>query len=81
MSTDFQTYLQGGQQRAATALELTLPAISEPASRLKQAMRYSALNGGKRVRAALVYAAYEAVAGTAPAATDALACAAELIHA
>jgi farnesyl diphosphate synthase/geranylgeranyl diphosphate synthase type II len=45
-------------------------------------MRYSALNGGKRVRAALVYASAEAISGeNLPGACDAPACAVELIHA
>lgn len=78
---DFQSYLQACQQRANTALEQVLPAPTAPASRLKQAMRYSALNGGKRVRATLVYAAAQAVRGDIPASTDRLACAVELVHA
>jgi farnesyl diphosphate synthase/geranylgeranyl diphosphate synthase type II len=81
MNADFIVFLQSSQQRIAAALETTLPTVAEPASRLKQAMRYSALNGGKRVRATLVYAAAQAIAGTVPASTDSLACAVELIHA
>jgi geranylgeranyl diphosphate synthase type II len=81
MSTDFQQFLKSCQQRTAMALDNLLPAVEEPASRLKQAMRYSALNGGKRVRATLVYAAAQAVSGSIPPATDELACAVELIHA
>ena len=44
-------------------------------------MRYSALNGGKRVRATLVYAAAQAVSGEIPACSDPIASAVELIHA
>ena len=51
--------------------------------RLFEAMRYSLLNGGKRVRPLLVYAAAEAIADTpvANATLDAVACAVEYIHA
>jgi len=45
-----------------------------------QAMRYSVINGGKRVRPLLVYAACEALGGS-PERADAAACAVELIHA
>lgn len=81
MSADFQLFLQACQQRSASALEQILPPPTEPALRLKQAMRYSALNGGKRVRATLVYAAAQAVSGEIPAYSDPIACAVELIHA
>lgn len=81
MSADFQQFLQACQQRVAAALEQTLPSPVEPAIRLKQAMRYSALNGGKRVRATLVYAAAQAVSGKIASSTDPIACAAEFIHA
>jgi geranylgeranyl diphosphate synthase type II len=87
MSTNFQIFLHTCQQRINTALENILPPPAEPAIRLKNAMRYSALNGGKRVRATLVYAAAQAVSGIIPASTDNaestdnIACAVELIHA
>src|SRR5690606_25975339 len=47
---------------------------------LSEAMRYAVLDGGKRVRPLLVYAAGE-VSGAAPAVLDGCACAVELIHA
>lgn len=82
MSADLQPFLTSCQQRTTTALDKLLPSVAEPASRLKQAMRYSALNGGKRVRATLVYAAAQAVGSTPqPACLDQIACAIELIHA
>lgn len=81
MSSEFQIFLQSCQQRTTTILEHILPPPVEPASRLKQAMRYSALNGGKRVRATLVYAASRAVSDKEPASIDRVACAVELIHA
>ena len=81
MTADFQLFLQHSQQRVTAALECALPETTEPAQRLKQAMRYSALNGGKRVRATLVYAAANSISSNVPAAIDNIACALELIHA
>lgn len=81
MTNPFTHFLADCQARTNAGLEQCLPVVAAPALRLKQAMRYSALNGGKRVRAALVYASAHAVAGTAPPACDAIACALELIHA
>lgn len=66
--------------RANRALEACLPAADLPPTQLHEAMRYAVLNGGKRVRATLVYAAGEAVGGEA-ALFDAPACAVELMHA
>ena len=82
MAVDFASYLAAAQQRAARAIDLLLPAPVEPAARLKEAMRYSALNGGKRVRASLIYAAYQALteSGDHPG-LDHLAIAMELVHA
>ncbi len=66
--------------RVQQALDHRLPPADEPPARLHQAMRYATLNGGKRVRASLVYAAGMAV--NAPlSALDVPACAVELIHA
>ena len=81
MHESFNDFLVDCQTRIQQELERQLPAAHPPASRLKQAMRYSALNGGKRVRATLVYAAAQAVSGTVPTACDTIACSVELIHA
>ncbi|MCY1201879.1 Farnesyl diphosphate synthase [compost metagenome] len=68
------------QERVDAALaELFIPPLA-PLERLYQAMRYSVVNGGKRVRPLLVYAACEALGGDA-ACADGAACAVELIHA
>lgn len=72
--------LQRFQARAARALDVRLPSATQPPSQLHEAMRYATLDGGKRVRAGLVYAAGEAV-GAWDSALDAPACAVELIHA
>ncbi len=66
--------------RANRALEACLPAADLAPVQLHEAMRYAVLNGGKRVRATLVYATGEAVGGEV-ALFDAPACAVELIHA
>lgn len=72
--------LQAYRGRANRALEACLiEADSEPTV-LHEAMRYAVLNGGKRVRATLVYATGEAVAAE-PELLDPPACAVELIHA
>lgn len=87
MPEDFHHYLRACQQRVNTALETRLPSLTAPAERLKSAMRYSVQNGGKRVRATLVYAGAEAVGcctkDSCPNhdALDVAACAVELIHA
>ena len=78
--TDFLPWMTDIQQRVETALAASLPAGPHAATLLFDAMRYAALDGGKRVRPLLVYAAGEC-AGAAPAALDAVACAVELIHA
>ena len=66
--------------RVEAALEHWLPAAEIHPARLHQAMRYSVLGGGKRVRPVLVYAAGDAL-GVARERLDAPACAVELIHA
>ncbi|MDI3270629.1 MAG: polyprenyl synthetase family protein [Bacillota bacterium] len=62
-------------------LEMALPAPAEPPAVLHQAMRH-ALRGGKRLRPALVFAAYEAIAGAdAPPWVNQVAGAVEALHA
>jgi len=67
-------------ERVHAALERVLPPSNTLPSRLHEAMRYVALNGGKRIRPLLVYAAGQAV-GVAPQRLDIPAAAVELIHA
>lgn len=66
--------------RVDAALEKLFVAPREELTRLYAAMRYSVVNGGKRVRPLLAYAACEALGGEAGRA-DGAACAVELIHA
>jgi geranylgeranyl diphosphate synthase, type II len=68
------------QSRAEAALEKCLPPIDTEPRRLHEAMRYSVLGSGKRIRPILVYASGEAF-GVAPEALDGPACAVEIIHA
>jgi geranylgeranyl diphosphate synthase type II len=73
-------YLGRQRQRIDAALEELFPADATHPHRLVEAVRYSLLGGGKRLRPILVLAACEAVGGEANAALPA-ACALELIHA
>ena len=66
--------------RVDAALEKLFVAPREELTRIYAAMRYSVVNGGKRVRPLLAYAACEALGGDAERA-DGAACAVELIHA
>jgi farnesyl diphosphate synthase len=68
------------QQRVETALASYLPIASIQPIRLHEAMRYSVLDGGKRIRPLLVYLAGSAL-NVAPTSLDAPACAVEFIHA
>jgi geranylgeranyl diphosphate synthase type II len=68
------------QARVNEALQGLFIAPSPELARLYEAMRYSVMNGGKRVRPLLVYAACEALGG-APEQANGAACAVELIHA
>lgn len=66
--------------RTEQSLDRCLPAATLAPQPLHAAMRYAVLDGGKRLRAALVFAAGEAL-GANPEALDVPACALELIHA
>lgn len=74
------SYQKRCQSRVDTALDELFQAPRDELERLYQAMRYSVMNGGKRVRPLLVYAACEALQGDIERA-DGAACAVELIHA
>jgi farnesyl diphosphate synthase len=77
---NFANWMAAIQARTESALERFLPANSTAPARLHDAMRYSVLGGGKRVRPLLCHAAGE-IFGTDPARLDAPACAVEFIHA
>ena len=70
------------KERAQTVEQALARAVAEPAgasARLYEAMRYSLLAGGKRIRPVLAIASCEAVGGKLEAAMG-LACAVEMIH-
>ena len=79
-SDPLASQIQFWRKRADHALEKCLPSEATIPERLHQAMRYTVLNGGKRIRPILTYAAGHAV-GVPLANLDAPACAVELIHA
>ena len=79
-SADFSTWVKSKQAHIEQVLELALPAGNIAPQTLHQAMRYSALGGGKRVRALLCYASAE-LCNTDQAIADAGAAAVEFIHA
>ena len=76
----FPEWVASKQQRIEDLLELCLPPASTAPTNLHSAMRYSTLDGGKRIRALLCYAAAELTDCELQIA-DAAACAVELIHA
>src|SRR5690606_8175130 len=75
-----ETYQKRCQARVDQALQTLLATPGPALARLYEAMRYSVINGGKRVRPLLVYGACEALGGRPEQATAA-ACAVELIRA
>jgi geranylgeranyl diphosphate synthase type II len=75
---DLPAYLERNNERIDQALEGFLPPVTR-AGRLAEAMRYSVMAGGKRLRPNLCLAAAEAVGGNSGDAMAA-ACALEMIH-
>lgn len=84
-SVELSGWLQGRAQRVEQVLDRLLPAADLVPARLHDAMRYATLGGGKRVRAALVYAAGHACSGgrrdEVGQALDLAAASVELVHA
>ena len=78
--SDFPTWAKIKQSRIEEVLDEALPTENQEPQKLHNAMRYSALGGGKRVRALLCYAAAE-LCNTDIAIADAAAAAVEFIHA
>jgi len=75
----FGTQLEAWRERMERALARRLPPANEVPVRLHEAMRYSVLGGGKRVRPALVFATAQTL-GLGEDEVEAAACAIELIH-
>ncbi|MCD2518182.1 polyprenyl synthetase family protein [Massilia sp. G4R7] len=80
MSTqDFKAWMEGVQADVERALEACLPAADAVPHKLHEAMRYTALGGGKRVRPLLAYASAALFGGDAQAVAR-VASAVEMIH-
>ena len=79
MSNALKEYLSFSQARVEKALEDRLPSDKLLPQKLHQAMRYSVLNGGKRMRPMLTYCTGMAL-GVPLEALDGPACAVEFIH-
>jgi geranylgeranyl pyrophosphate synthase len=75
----FGAQLEAWRERMEGALAARLPQASEVPARLHEAMRYSVLGGGKRIRPALLFATARAV-GLSEDEVEAAACAVELVH-
>ncbi len=79
MSNALKDYLDFCQNRVETALEARLPSDIILPQKLHLAMRYTVLDGGKRMRPMLTYGTGLTL-GIAPEALDGPACAVEFIH-
>jgi farnesyl diphosphate synthase len=79
-SQDFSVWTKCVQARMEDALKEYLPATAEVPQRLHEAMRYAVLDGGKRVRPLLVFAAGD-LFGAGEAMLSRAAAAVEMIHA
>ena len=75
----FDDWMKTVQAHVETALETYLPAAAAVPHKLHEAMRYTALGGGKRVRPLLVFAA-GALTGADTRALERAAAAVEMIH-
>ena len=75
----FIEWMAQHQQRVETALERNLPSTALAPEKLHEAMRYTTLGGGKRIRPLLVQAAGD-LAGASAESLDIAACAVECIH-
>jgi geranylgeranyl pyrophosphate synthase len=78
-STAFGAQLESWRERMERALAARLPQPDEVPARLHEAMRYSVLGGGKRIRPALLFATAQ-VLGLTEDEVEAAACAIELVH-
>jgi farnesyl diphosphate synthase len=78
--SDFSSWVSAHQSRFEDVLKRLLPQTEVAPQRLHAAMRYSVLEGGKRVRPLLAYAAGE-LSGAAIERVEIAAAAVELIHA
>lgn len=79
----FKDFVSASHERVDSALNHYLPLDQDP-TQLREAMRYSLFNGGKRVRPTLTYASALAIdsdaLNTQPALLNRIACALESLH-
>ncbi len=78
-SAEFAAQLEAWRERMERALAARLPESTQVPVRLHAAMRYSVLEGGKRIRPALLFATAHAL-GLSEDEVEAAACAIELVH-
>lgn len=78
-TTAFEPWRRARVAHFERIADAALPATTQAPRRLHEAMRYAVLDGGKRVRPLLVYAAAE-LAGAASQAADSAALAVEYVH-
>ncbi len=78
--TDLPAFLLACQQRCAEQMGAHLNRLPHMPLRLTEAMRYSTLLGGKRIRPALVYASAGALGDPRTGGSDVAACAVEFMH-
>lgn len=76
---EFAAQLEAWRERMERALAARLPESTQVPARLHEAMRYSVLEGGKRIRPALLFATARAL-GLSEDEVEAAACAIELVH-
>src|SRR5690606_15514519 len=85
MMNDFERFIADCRERVDNKLNGLIPTLEDGGERLRDAMRYSLFNGGKRVRPILVYAGGLAIDTTLSdkqiETLDTIACAVECIHA
>lgn len=74
------TYIKEKGQEIDRLLDRFLPPTDKYPGRLHEAMRYSVLAGGKRIRPILALTAYDACGGKNPAVINPAACALEIVH-
>ncbi len=79
VAKDFGAELESWRVRMENALAARLPSAMTVPTRLHEAMRYSVLGGGKRIRPALLFATARTL-GLTEDEVEAAACAIELIH-
>lgn len=79
MSLDVEEFLRKYRQRNEDVLQQQLIRLEVVEPRLREAMHYSLMGNGKRIRPILAYASARAVGGITPA-VDAVAAALECVH-